>query len=87
MSQTNAALAAVHEMGHALGLWQHSTNTSDVMYPVALNGIPSKRDRNTVYKLYNTSAHVTNAVREPSVKDDDELLTFTIECGQECMGH
>ncbi|MEP0813525.1 MAG: matrixin family metalloprotease [bacterium] len=86
VSQSEVALAAVHEMGHALGLWQHSPYSGDVMYPIAMNGVPSKRDRNTIYKLYNTAAHITNAVREPSAASGEPIVTYSIECGADCIG-
>jgi len=43
--------AAVHELGHAIGL-PHSAEETDVMYPVTRVTVPSSRDRATVRLLY-----------------------------------
>lgn len=44
----------VHEIGHALGMLGHSKNKSDIMYPDTsnYNRRPSRRDINTVRKIY-----------------------------------
>jgi hypothetical protein len=45
---------AAHEVGHTLGLFQHSDDPADLMYAFpAVNG-PSTRDANTVITLYGT---------------------------------
>lgn len=43
-----------HEMGHALGIWGHSDNPSDIMYYAHTRDIPniSPRDINTLKKVY-----------------------------------
>lgn len=52
----------IHEVGHALGLFQHSPNAEDIMYASANSGplvvLPSERDRRTVEVLYHTQATV-----------------------------
>ncbi len=52
-------ITVTHELGHALGILNHSPNAGDVMYrtPV-LDGL-SDRDRQTIEKAYHTPANVT----------------------------
>ena len=42
-----------HELGHSLGLFQHSPNPGDLMYSTPLVDAPSTRDDNTVNYLYS----------------------------------
>ncbi|OLP18666.1 hypothetical protein BST81_09455 [Leptolyngbya sp. 'hensonii'] len=46
--------AARHELGHALGIWGHSSNAADVMYFSQVRQPPpiSARDMNTLKKVY-----------------------------------
>jgi len=43
-----------HELGHALGLFQHSSDPGDLMYPVPRRRALSAADRFTIQILYNT---------------------------------
>ncbi|MBI4502562.1 MAG: matrixin family metalloprotease [Gemmatimonadetes bacterium] len=52
-----------HEIGHSLGLFQHSSNPADLMYGVPSVREPSTRDRSTVQVLYHTAANLTPADR------------------------
>jgi predicted Zn-dependent protease len=45
---------AIHELGHALGLFQHSPDTLDIMAARPLVRTPSDGDRRTVQTLYHT---------------------------------
>ena len=45
---------AMHELGHALGLLQHSPDTTDLMHSSSRARAPSDRDRRTVEVLYHT---------------------------------
>ncbi len=45
---------SVHELGHSLGLLQHSGDSTDVMWAPPLVGAPSGRDRETAEVLYHT---------------------------------
>jgi predicted Zn-dependent protease len=45
---------AAHELGHSLGLFQHSPNDQDLMFSVPIVDAPSTRDANTVITLYST---------------------------------
>lgn len=43
---------ALHEFGHALGIWGHSDNPADVMFTHPLVTDLSPRDKTTIVKLY-----------------------------------
>jgi hypothetical protein len=48
------ARVTAHEIGHSLGLFQHSTDPLDLMSAVPAVAEPSPRDRSTVQVLYHT---------------------------------
>ncbi len=47
-------LTTAHELGHALGIFQHSPDPDDLMYSDPIVTAPSVRDRNTVQRAYHT---------------------------------
>ena len=49
---------AAHEVGHTLGLFQHSDDPADLMYSFPAVNRPSTRDANTVITLYGTPRNV-----------------------------
>jgi hypothetical protein len=53
------ALTTTHELGHALGIWQHSDSTSDLMFADPIVSRPSDRDLATVQVLYGQAPNVT----------------------------
>ncbi len=76
-SSSQISITALHEVGHALGLWQHSSNPNDVMYPMAINGAFSKADIATLYLCYTTFADIIAGGR--GVSTSKEVRTYTIE--------
>jgi len=66
-----AALAAcyrmvtTHELGHTLGLFAHSRNAADLMYPTPRRSTPSPDDRYTLQRLYHTTPTIRPAPRVP----------------------
>jgi predicted Zn-dependent protease len=66
-----AALAAcyrmvtTHELGHTLGLFAHSPNVADLMYPTPRRSTPSPDDRYTLQRLYHTTPTIRPAPRVP----------------------
>ncbi len=49
---------ARHEIGHALGIFQHSPDTADLMHGAPRVVAPSRNDRRTVEVLYHTEASI-----------------------------
>ena len=68
---------ALHEIGHGLGLRGHSTEDTDLMYPVAVgSGVRrkiSKADMNTLRAIYSIIPDVTNIPFSES--DKNGLIT------------
>ncbi|MGH7535583.1 MAG: hypothetical protein ACREMG_08350, partial [Gemmatimonadales bacterium] len=56
------ALTAIHELGHALGIFQHSLDSDDIMFFDPSVALPSERDRETIEVLYHTPPNL-QAVR------------------------
>ncbi len=50
---------ANHEFGHALGLWSHSYDTADVMYPYEMGVTISGRDKANLAWVYTKTADYT----------------------------
>ncbi len=55
--------ATAHELGHALGIWAHSADTNDLMYPTPHRAALSEADRYTIQLLYHTAATIAPPVR------------------------
>lgn len=52
------AVTATHELGHTLGLIQHSTDPADVMYSNPATGTLSARDIRTAEAIYHLEADI-----------------------------
>jgi hypothetical protein len=50
-----------HEIGHAIGLFQHSPHSEDVMYALPSVAVPSVHDRATAFYLYKGPSQLTPA--------------------------
>lgn len=60
-SQARARITSLHELGHALGLWGHSTNINDIMYgsgTIVATAI-SYDDARCIKKLYELPADIS----------------------------
>ena len=78
--KANDVLTAAHEFGHALGIYGHSPNPTDLMYfegNQSNNGIITSLDLNTVLTAYcgNFNKNVNNRLAPHS----GELKTVTID--------
>ncbi len=54
---------AIHEVGHALGLFLHSPSSGDIMYAPPQIDFPSEQDRRTAEVLYHTTPTILPASR------------------------
>ena len=70
-------MVAQHEIGHALGIWGHSSNPNDIMYyagdyinEVNPNKSFSKRDINTLNLLYKMVPDIINTPIDPKEYDN-----------------
>ena len=52
------ALTTVHELGHALGIWRHSADSTDVMFGDPVVPVPSESDVETAQILYHFTPNV-----------------------------
>lgn len=66
LSQVEMRTVCLHEFGHAIGLWGHSSHAGDICYPTATAQHPSQRDLNTLRKLYNTA--IDTSQHEAAIK-------------------
>lgn len=55
------ALTVLHEVGHSLGIFRHSSNPADLMYFDPAVAQPSERDRTTAEVLYHVPSTVEPA--------------------------
>jgi tetratricopeptide (TPR) repeat protein len=66
---------AIHELGHSLGLLGHSLNPNDIMFAENQHVIqPSRRDMNTLRKLYTLAADINNLDPESRKADPDRAV-------------
>jgi hypothetical protein len=56
-------LTTIHEIGHALGIFQHSPDPADIMYRDPVVTAPSQRDLETAERLYHVEPTVTTTGR------------------------
>jgi hypothetical protein len=47
------ALTSIHELGHAIGIFRHSPNATDIMFANPVVDLPSALDRGTIEVLYH----------------------------------
>ena len=55
LPQEAARTVCLHEFGHAIGLWGHSSDPLDVSFWASIAQRPTARDRATLLKVYATS--------------------------------
>jgi predicted Zn-dependent protease len=52
------ALTTTHELGHALGIWRHSDDPTDIMFEDPVVPAPSERDLSTAEVIYHLTPNV-----------------------------
>jgi predicted Zn-dependent protease len=52
------ALTTTHELGHALGIWEHSPTATDLMFADPMVDAPSDRDLATAEQIYHVPPNV-----------------------------
>lgn|GEM_PF-6019431 len=91
-SHSAAAVTAItgHELGHMLGIWSHSFDTADLMYPFLTTiAVPSSRDKATMQYLYGITPDLnldqldpnSALTAESSQQGEDSGFFFKINCG------
>ena len=59
LTQEEMRTVCLHEFGHAIGLWGHSPDNTDVCHATATAQHPTARDVRTLLKLYDTPLHTS----------------------------
>jgi tetratricopeptide (TPR) repeat protein len=59
LTQEEMRTVCLHEFAHAIGLWGHSPDDTDVCHARATAQQPTPRDVRTLLKLYNTPLHTS----------------------------
>lgn len=56
-------LTSIHEIGHTIGIWNHSPDPSDIMYGDPIVSALSERDRETIERIYHVTPNVVPVAR------------------------
>ncbi len=59
LTQEEMRTVCLHEFAHAIGLWGHSPDDTDVCHATATTQHPTPRDVRTLLKLYDTPLHTS----------------------------
>ena len=59
LTQEEMRTVCLHEFAHAIGLWGHSPDDTDVCHATATTQHPTARDVRTLLKLYDTPLHTS----------------------------
>ncbi|MDX2470885.1 MAG: matrixin family metalloprotease [SAR324 cluster bacterium] len=69
---------ANHEFGHALGLWSHSYDSADVMYPYEMGVTISGRDKATMAWVYTKTATYTLTGTSSTAQPPEQSCSFKV---------
>ena len=80
--QTTTTAVATHEFGHMLGIWSHSFDSNDLMYPYLNSTSLSNRDKRTLVDFLYERSGVTDILHKNFDPTKDTISISKIDMKQ-----
>ncbi len=77
LSADTVRAVAIHEMGHMLGLFSHSFDPADIMYPILNSSTLTNRDTGTMQKVYTIDPDVNLSTLTSNSGDLSSITSIT----------